>query len=414
MSAISAHAGGGRASLDFEQALERVLVLAGSVLEAERVAAEACPGRVLASPICARLDLPGFDQSAMDGYAVRTAELVPGRSMAITGRTAAGDPRGSLVPGGVHRILTGAPLPQGADAVIAQERAQRVGQEVVFAIAPPAGTNLRRRGEDVRAGQRLMSPGTLLDWRHAAMLAAQGIDEASVRRRPRVALLSGGHELRGTDESLAESQIHDSNLPMLAALLGAWGAAPRRLPRVEDRVEALREALREAAADADLVVTTAGLSVGEEDHVRRALEDLGGSLEVLTVAMKPGKPLAVGRLGTSLFVGLPGNPQAALAGAVAFLRPLLARLTGAAMPVPLRARSSFTLVRKAGRTEFVAVRLVQRGAELWAERAGPEGSGRLAPLLGAGGLARLEAPVAALRAGEMLDVLPFQPIPVAP
>ena len=414
MNAIVAQSGGDPAELDVGTARERVLALAGAVLSDERVAIQDCPGRVLAAPVEARLDLPGFDQSAMDGYAARAAELAPGRRLAVTGRTAAGEPRGRLTPGGAHRILTGAPVPEGADAVIAQERVRREGVAIIVAVALPAGTNLRRRGEDVRAGEPLIAPGTLLDWRHVAMLAGQGIDVVEVRRRPRVALLSGGHELRGAGQPLAAGQIHDSNRPMLAALLATWGVEPRCLPLFADRAEAVRTALREAAAGADLVVTTAGISVGEEDHVRHALDDLGGSLAVLKVAMKPGKPLAAGRLGEALFLGLPGNPQAALVGALAFLRPLLARLTGTITPAPLRARSAFALARKPGRTEFIAVRLVQRGAELWAERAGPEGSGRLAPLLTSGGMAMLAAPITELRAGEMLDVLAFQPGLIAP
>ncbi|HEX2942201.1 MAG TPA: molybdopterin molybdotransferase MoeA, partial [Rhodopila sp.] len=285
---------------------------------------------------------------------------------------------------------------------------------VRLAAVPPPGTNVRRRGEDIAAGAELIWAGTRLDWRHVTVLAGQGIASIPVRRRPRVTLLSSGRELRAAGTHLAAGQIHDSNLPMLAALLTAWGASVRSAPVVADDAEAMQAALRAAAASADLVVTTAGISVGNEDHVRTALHALGGDLAVLKVAMKPGKPLAAGRLGNAVFLGLPGNPQAALAGALAFIQSLLARLSGSATPAPLHAHAAFDLHRRPGRAEFVAVRLTQRGAGLWAERAGPDGSGRLAPLLVASGFAFLPASVTDIRQGDPLPVLPFTPSGIAP
>ena len=241
------------------------------------------------------------------------------------------------------------------------------------------------------------------------MLAAQGVAGVRVRRRPRVVLLSSGRELRGLGESLEVGQSHDSNMPMLAALLAAWGAHVRPLPIVGDNSAAMRNALETAAEDADLILTTAGISVGDEDHVRAALHDLGGNLAVLSVAMKPGKPLAAGKLGDAVFIGLPGNPMAALAGAVAFVRPLLARMTGTAPAAAIRAHASFETHRKPGRTEFIPVCLRQEGACLWAERVGPDGSARLGPLPGAAGLAVLPAKDADIRRGTMLDVMPLIP-----
>lgn len=408
MNAIALEPGCRSAGLSFEEARRRVLALVAAPMPAESVAVGVCAGRVLAEPVLGMLDLPRFDQSAMDGYAVRAAEVVPGARLPVTGRTAAGEKPGILATGGAHRILTGAPLPLGADAVITQERAHLEGEAVMFAVAPPPGTNLRRRGEDMRAGQALVAEGTVLDWRHVAVLAAQGIGAVRVRGRPRVALLSSGRELRGAGEELAEGQIHDSNLPMLAALLAAWGADVRALPVAADSTQAMQAALG-GAADSDVVVTTAGISVGDEDHVRDAVHALGGTLAVLRLAVKPGKPLAAGRLGRAVFLGLPGNPQAALAGAVGFLRPLLARLCDTAPPAPLRARADFRLSRKPGRTEFIPVRLTERAGVLWASRAGPEGSGRLAPMLHAHGLAMLTASLGELREEDLLDVHCFLP-----
>lgn len=405
MNAIAPGFGCALGGMPFEDALQRVLGLVRESLATEEVALEACVGRTSGSAVAARLDLPGFDQSAMDGYAVCSAWLTPGMWLPVTGRTAAGEALTNFAPGGAHRILTGAPMPQGADAVIAQENLVRGDDVVQVAAVPPAGTNVRRKGEDVCAGESLVVQGTVLDWRHVAVFAAQGLRSVYVRQRPRVALLSSGRELRAAGDNLAPGQIHDSNLPMLTALLQSWGAEVRPLPIVADDAPSTRVALCAAAADADLVMTTAGISVGDEDHVRDAVEALGGNLAVLKVAMKPGKPLAAGRLGGAVFIGLPGNPMAALAGAVAFVRPLLARMAGALPSQAMSAYVDFELHRKPGRTEFIAVRLRQREACWWAERAGPDGSRRLSPLLVADELAVVPADEADVRPGRLLEVM---------
>lgn len=388
----------------FEDALSQVLSLA-TPLPTRPAVPEV--GLVLAEPVAARLDLPGFEQSAMDGYAVRHAGLAPGIWLPITGRTAAGEPPSPLTSGGAHRILTGALLPDGADTVIVQEDTERDGDILRITALPAPGANIRHRGEDIRTGTDLIPVGTVLDWRHMTVLAAQGIGSISVRPRPRVALLSSGRELVAENAPLAAGQIHDSNRPMLAALLSAWGADVHCPPAIPDDAGAMQASLRAASEDADLVLTTAGISVGDEDHVRDALHAIGGGLAVLKVAMKPGKPLAAGRLGDTVFVGLPGNPQAALAGAVAFVRPLLNRMTGTAAPRPLHATATFNLRRKTGRAEFLPVRLAQSGACLRASRTGRDGSGRLSPLLEADGLAFLNADVECVGQDHILPVFPF-------
>ena len=408
MNAISPAFGCTVGTLSFEDALGRVLSLSFGKLPSETVDLLDSVGRVIAEPFLARSDLPRFDQSAMDGYAVRCANLTPGVLLPITGRTAAGETPGVLDDGGAYRILTGAPLPEGADAVIAQENVHRHGDFIeVRGVVPAAGTNVRRRGEDMRIGKALIAEGAILDWRHVAVFAAQGVSTVSVHRRPRITLLSSGRELRTPVQHLGPGQIHDSNLPMLVALLRNCGATVRPMAIVADSAIEMRAALQRAALDADVVITTAGISVGDEDHVRDALHDLGGDLAVLSVAMKPGKPLAAGRLGDAVFIGLPGNPMAALAGAMAFVRPLLAHMTGTAPAAPLRVHASFDFRRKPGRTEFIPVRLRQQGACLWAERVGPDGSGRLAPLLSATGFAILSAQDADIRHGTLLEFTAF-------
>jgi molybdopterin molybdotransferase len=398
----------------FDDAVEHVLRLAPSRLRTETVALAQCAGRVIAAPLDARLDLPGFDRSAMDGYAVSCADLIAGAWLRAIGRTAAGDAPGRLCSNTAHRIMTGAPVPDGADAVIAQENVYQRGSMLQIGAVPPVGSNVRRRGEDTRIGQRLIAEGATLDWRHIAALAAQGVQYVSVLRRPRVTLLSSGRELRGPGESLAPGQIHDSNLPMLAALLHAGGAVVRTMAVVEDDVAAMRSSLRHAAIDADLVLTTAGISVGEEDYVRDALRDLGAELAVHKVAMKPGKPLAFGRFEDAVFIGLPGNPLAALAGAIGFVRPLLARMGGAGAPAPIHARAGFEMRRKSGRTEFVPVCLRQRNACIWAERGGLDGSARLAVPLQASGFVVLSEEDTDVRHGDLLCVFPFLPSDIEP
>ena len=294
--------------LSFAAALEHVLNLVAGPLGPETVPLAECAGRVIAGDFRAGIDRPGFDQSAMDGYAVRAADLTPGVWLPVTGRTAAGEPPGRLTPGGAHRILTGAPLPEGADTVIAQEDVIRQGEGITLAGVAETGSHIRRRGEDFPAGQVLIADGAVLDWRHVAVLAAQGAGSVAVRRRPRVALLSSGHELRTPGESLAPGQIHDSNLPMLAALLHASGAAVHPMAIVRDDAAAVRPALRRAAAAADLVLSSAGISVGDEDRIRDALRDLGGNLGVFDVAMKPGRKLAAGHLGGQCSSACPATP----------------------------------------------------------------------------------------------------------
>ena len=270
MSAIAPAFGCLTGGIPFDVTLDRVLGLVADKLGVENVPLAECVGRVLTAPFEARLDLPGFDQSAMDGYAVRCADLIPDTWLPVIGRTAAGEAPSRLDPSGAYRVLTGAPVPDRADAVIAQEYVGQQGDLLQIGAIPPAGTNMRRRGEDIRIGQRLIAEGTSMDWRLVAVLAAQGVRSVTVRRRPRVTLLSSGRELREPCESLARGQIHDTNLPMLAALLQAGGTTVHPTAVVKDEAAAMRLALRHAALDADLVLTTAGISVGDEGHVRDA------------------------------------------------------------------------------------------------------------------------------------------------
>jgi molybdopterin molybdotransferase len=393
----------------FEDALQRLLSIVPAPFECALTRTVTCPGHVLAEAVVACRDLPSFDQSAMDGYAIFAADAATQKFLPVIGRTAAGEAPGRLVTPGAYRVFTGAPIPLGADCVVVQEDVHVVGKNLILNATPPRGANIRRRGEDVRIEDLLISAGTVLDWRHQTMLAAQGIQLVAVRRPARVAVLSTGNGFSASPD-LAPGQIHDSNLSMLAGLLAAWGADVRTTLTTRDDRTAMRAAFQRIAAEVDLVVSTGGVSVGEEDHVRAAVHEAGGRAALLKVAMKPGKPLAFGRVGDAVFLGLPGSPQAALAGAVGFLNPLLAKMSGKLPPAPCFARTRFAIRHKPGRSEFVPVRLRAPDGCLWAEVLGPRGSGRLRPMLEADGLAFLRADQGDIGPGK---IVPVSRLPVA-
>ena len=310
-------------------------------------------GRVLADDVAARLDVPAFDNSAMDGYALRAADA--GQWLTVSQRIAAGSQAAPLEAGTCARIFTGSELPPGADCVVMQERVERDGDRAKMPDDIPTGDNVRRRGRDVSTGARLLTAGTRLEAAALGQLAGQGITEIKVRRQPRIALLSTGDEIIDPGEPLAPGQIYNSNRPMLRRLIERFGGEVVMAKRVADDFATTCQLLGEAAEQADVVITTGGVSVGEEDHVKAALETLG-QLDLWRLAMRPGKPLALGRLpnasGEARLVGLPGNPVSSYVGAWIYLRPLLGALLGcpALLELPrLRVKADFTTDTQARR-----------------------------------------------------------------
>lgn len=376
-------------------------------LEVERVALADTGGRVLADTLVAHHDIPPFDNSAMDGYALRAADA--GRILSVSQSVRAGQAPVPLEAGTCARIFTGAPLPEGADSVVMQERVEP-GAGGVFVPTPlERGNNVRARGREIVTGATLIETGTRLDSAALGLLASQGYTHVPVYRRPRVALLSTGDELRMPGEPLAPGQIYNSNRFMLGDLLPRFGAELVLVEHVADTLKATLEALGRAAAGADVVVTSGGVSVGEADHVRHALERLG-RLDLWRLAIRPGKPLALGRIGQARFVGLAGNPVSSFVGAWLFLRPLLGALQGAPHMQTLEsltARADFETATT-GRTHYMRVTLSHGEGEYRAHAFPDQDSSILRSCVGADALA-VVAPHTAVAPGDRITCLRLLP-----
>ncbi len=356
--------------LEFDEALGRLLKAATPLVAREGrdpveiVDTFEADGRIAAEDVVASLDVPGVDNSQMDGYALRVADWAPGRVFAVSQRIAAGEIGQPLAEGTAARIFTGAPIPPGADAVVMQEEAAIVdgAAAVVFGRQPDAGEWVRRTGEDIAAGAVIVARGQRLTPQACGLVASVGIVGLKVWRRPRVACFFTGDELTMPGEPLAPGAIYNSNRYFLTALLRRLGAEVEDLGIVGDTLEGTRAALREAAASADLIVTSGGVSVGEEDHVRPAVE-AEGRLAMWRLAIKPGRPLAYGHVGGdparggAHFIGLPGNPVSSFVTFLMLVRPFLLRLAGASdvLPVTLPMTAGFDWPRPDRRREFLRV-----------------------------------------------------------
>lgn len=347
--------------LAFEQA--QALILARTArLDSESVPAAAAAGRVTAEPVRAAVDLPPFPSSAMDGFAVRAADL-PGR-LPVVARVAAGRPAArALRRGEAMEISTGGVVPDGADTVVPVEDVVNHGNEIEVAGTLDPGTNVRPGGGDLRAGDEVVPAGVLLSAARLGAVAAAGVAELVCVRRPRVALLATGTELARPGEPLAPGQVYEANAPMLAAALAAAGADVERLPAVADDADAHRAAIAHGLA-ADVLVTSGGVSVGPHDLVRAIGAELGVEEVFWRVAIKPGKPLWFGVRGSTLVFGLPGNPVSAFVGCELFVKPAVRALQGLRDPLPPfeDGRLATSVRRNPGRDDFVRAR--SHGGEL--------------------------------------------------
>lgn len=366
-------------------------------LPSEEVELADALGRAAGADVTATRALPGFHNAAMDGYAVRHADLAE-EPLTVGLQIPAGVvAERALRPREVARIFTGAPLPKGADTVVMQEDATRSGKTVAFTEHPRRGSHVRRRGEDIDEGEIVVSRGQLLTPGRLAMLAAQGHRRVRVGRRPRVAIVPNGDELVPIDADVRPGQVPNTNAHMLAAQVVAAGGVAWRFDPVRDDADTLTRVLREAAGGADLVLTTGGMSVGDFDHARDVLS-ADGSLAFYKVRMKPGKPLGLGHLGGTPILGLPGNPVSAFVGFELFARPMVRTLAGfAAVDRPrIRAVLGREVRQNHSRPEYVRCDVGPQGRLMpWPK----QGSGMISSLLHADVLARIPQGDGTLPAG---------------
>jgi len=395
--------------LSVEQAIGQLLSRATSISETERVGLPSAAGRVLAKDLASPIDVPGFDNSAMDGYALHSSDIETARDagLPVTQRITAGSVGERLQPGSAARIFTGAPLPEGANTVVMQELCRVAGGRLWIEAAVDAGSNIRPRGNDIAAGSTVLARGTLLQAAHLGLAASVGIGTVEVSRRLRVAVFSTGDELADPGKPLAPGQIYNSNRYQLNALLTAQGCVVTDLGSIADDFDTTRETLLQAASKADLVMTTGGVSVGEEDHVKAALESVG-ALHLWRIRMKPGKPLAFGHAGGTPFIGLPGNPVSVFVTFLLFARPYLQAMQGRTASGPWRypVRAGFDHHAKQ-RREYLRVRLHtnQDGMPV-AETFPRQGSDVLSSVAWADGLAEIREH-SSVQAGETVSFLPF-------
>jgi molybdopterin molybdotransferase len=394
--------------LEFAQAQAELFRLS-PLLAAERVALSDPSGldrRVLAEDLLAPAPLPPFDYSTMDGYALARSALTPGVAMPVVGESRTGMVPEPLAHGTAMRIFTGAPIPAGADAVIPQENADRDADRVTFANAPKPGANVRRRGEDVEQGAMVLARGTVLGPAALGLVASIDRREVQVARLPRVTVLTTGDELREPGSANVPGSIPDSNGVSLASFFARARSTVTIAPRVRDDATATRDAIARALATSDVLVVVGGMSVGDHDVVRDALAAAGVDIAFWRVAIKPGKPLAVGRHANgAMVVGLPGNPASALVTGALFVIPLLRAMQGATRPFPppLRVALSRDVERDPGRLEFL--RAVLDGATVDPLR--HQASGAAWNVARATCLAAIPKDAARLAAGTLVDVYPF-------
>jgi molybdopterin molybdotransferase len=392
-----------------DEALARLRESVTAVAPVEELPLTQAAGRVLAQPAVARRDNPPAANSAVDGYAFAWASLGGREQVDLPlepGRAAAGSPfRGSLPDGHALRILTGAEIPRGADTVVLQEDASVGAGRVRFRAPRKKGANSRGRGEDAALGDEVLPAGRRLGPADLARLAVVGVDRVAVRAPLRVGVLSTGDELLQPGDDPGLHGIFDANRPMLSALAAEWGHAVVDLGAMPDKSSAIRDALNRGAAETDAILTTGGASAGDEDHVSRLIRE-EGRIETWRIAVKPGRPLALGLWRGAPVFGLPGNPVAAFVTALVFARPALAVMAGRDWPAPqgFDVPAAFEKSKKPGRREYLRARLTAQGA---AEIFRSEGSGLVGGLSWADGLVELPDSAAEIRPGTPVRYLPW-------
>ncbi|HEY5797761.1 MAG TPA: gephyrin-like molybdotransferase Glp [Bosea sp. (in: a-proteobacteria)] len=402
----------GGALMTLEEAGARVAALVAPVAGTELLALAQADDRVLAQDVFASLDLPPFANSAVDGYAVRFADLAAAGAtrLPVAGRVAAGADAGGVTAKGVAvRVFTGAPMPPDADTVFMQEDVALEGGVAILPAGLAPGANARPAGEDIARGALAAKAGQRLRPQDLALLSALGLSEVTVRRRPRVAVFSTGDELTEPGMPLAPAAIYDANRALLRAMVARAGAEVVDLGILRDQRDSLAQRLAEAAGTCDLVLTSGGVSTGEEDHVKAAVQQ-AGELAFWRIGIKPGRPVALGRVGATPFIGLPGNPVAVFVTFAFVARAMIARLAGTepARPVPLPVRLGFAYRKKEGRREYVRVSLEPAADGVMIARKHPQdGAGVLTSLTRTDGLVELAEDLTSIVEGTVVPFLAY-------
>lgn len=391
--------------LSFDAALASLLSQVRPVRDVDMADTSIAQGRILASDLRSPISVPALDTSMMDGYAVRCADVAQaGVALPVSQRIPAGSVGHPLAAGTAARIFTGAPLPEGADAVVMQELCEHRGDEVVINHQPRLGEAMRRAGSEIAFGDVVLPAGTRLRAQEIGLAASVGFAQLPVVRRLRVALFSTGDELVMPGEALRPGAIYNSNRFQLRALLEQLGSEVADFGIVPDRLDATRAVLREAAQGHDLIVTSGGVSVGEEDHVKPAVE-AEGSLDLWKIAMKPGKPLAYGRVGAAAFIGLPGNPVSSFVTFLLMVRPFILASQGATQckPRAITLRADFDWTRPDRRREFLRARTNEAGGVELHEN---QGAAALSSIVWADGLVDVPANTPITR-GQGVRFIPY-------
>ena len=391
-----------------EQAIEKILSQASAVEQTETVTLLEALHRVLAEDLKSAIDVPGYDNSAMDGYAVYSDDCkASGAVLPVSQRIPAGQVGTKLTAGSAARIFTGAPVPEGANAVVMQEMCEAKGDTVTINTVVKAGSNVRRAGEDIAKDSVILQAGKRLRAQELGLIASVGLAEFKVKRKLKVATFFTGDELVTPGQPLASGQIYNSNRYTLRGLLQAMDCEVIDLGIVPDTLEATVDVLKQAASSADLVITSGGVSVGEEDYVRIALEKLG-ELTMWRIAMKPGKPVAFGKVDNALFIGLPGNPVSVFVTFLIFAHPLIRKIQGAnecsAKRVSVIADFDWPAVQ---RQEYLRVRLVEKDKQTVAQLYPQQGSGVLSSASWADGLVEVKIGEQ-ITPGDAVSYLPFE------
>ena len=398
--------------MSVDEAVSIIAARVTAVQDIETVSLTAADGRILAKEISAPLPLPPFTNSAVDGYAVRSGDLaqVEEQAFPVAGRVQAGaSAQGPVEPGHAVRIFTGAPMPQGADTVFMQEDVRLDQGRVVLPVGLKPGANVRMAGEDIAAGHSALAAGQRLRPQDVALAAAFGLTHVEVRRRIRVAVFSTGNELVSPGALRGAAQLFDSNRFMLMAMLVRLGCEVSDLGILRDDRVSLASALKSVAGTLDLILTTGGVSTGDEDHVKAAVESVG-TLVLWRMAIKPGRPVAMGIIGGTPFIGLPGNPVASFVTFVHVVRPTVLALAGATQQhlIPMPVRAAFTYKKKIARREYVRVNLRRdENGVLEAVKFPREGAGLLSSLVDTDGLVELGEEITLVEPGQTVGFLGY-------